>query len=323
MPGRGSTGRPGALDEARRLVALVASLSEAGDALSVDGVSEGLGVSRERAEKLISLVLTSATGGMAQMPLVEDGGEVTLLLSGGMRGRRLRLTRSETVAVVAALDALGVPADDPLRERLGGALASEGVSKDLVSRVVSAGAAGGEAETIRVVAEALARREGLSFSYRKAGDGRPGVGGRADSGDRRVLPRELRLDRDVWYLDALDLDRQGERTFRLDRMGDVRPLPHQGPGPGHAEGTAAGNGEHEGTGTVCLTFLDPSYLDLLEWHDLTLAGTDEQGHVTARTPWWGGDWLPRMICACGGAVTTTDARLAEAVRREARALLDG
>ena len=40
-------GRPGALDEARELVALVASLSEAGDALTLDAVSSRLGVSPE------------------------------------------------------------------------------------------------------------------------------------------------------------------------------------------------------------------------------------------------------------------------------------
>ncbi|HBG3383148.1 TPA: hypothetical protein KQB18_004396, partial [Clostridioides difficile] len=60
MPRRASAGRIGAVDEARELVALVSSLSEAGDALSAKAVAARLGTTPERAEKLIGLVGTSS-----------------------------------------------------------------------------------------------------------------------------------------------------------------------------------------------------------------------------------------------------------------------
>ena len=137
MPRRTSTGRIGAVDEARELVALVSSLSEAGDALSAEAVAARLGTTPERAEKLIGLVGTSSSSGGIGLPLtLEEDGEATLAFSGGVRGRRLRLTRGETVALSAALERLGVSPDDLLRGRLEAALGAEPVREDLVRRVV-------------------------------------------------------------------------------------------------------------------------------------------------------------------------------------------
>ena len=56
---RSGAGRPGSLDEARELVTLISSLSDAGDSLSADAVAERLGIDAEEAEKLVALVLSS------------------------------------------------------------------------------------------------------------------------------------------------------------------------------------------------------------------------------------------------------------------------
>lgn len=312
MSARGA-GRPGGLDEARELCALVASLSEAGDALTVDAVSSKLAVSTERARQLISLVLGLTAGDELRLPLVEDEGgeEVTLVFSEGMRGRPLRLTYQETVAVAAALEHLGVGEDDPLRLSIESALSRERASQDVIERVAAhlaqerGGAPGGT--PLITCALACARRHELHFDYRKVGE---------DAVTRRsVVPLRIRHEEGAWYLDAFDLGREGTRVFRVDRMGCVedtgtrRDLPCDAP---QGEGRA-----------VEVTFLDVRYLDLLPWHRAAVEGRDDEGHVTVSIPYFGGLWLPRMLAACGGSVRVHDAEVATLVREYAARELAG
>lgn len=306
------SGRPGALSEARELIALVASLSEAGDALTEKAVSSRLGVSAERARTLIELVLTAAGAEGARLPLVEDKDGVTLAFSRGMRGRRLRLTRAETVALAAALDGLGVPGDDPLRQRLEASSSAEPVSESLVERLVGGDAAAGSS-AIETCADALARRCYLEFCYRKSGEGHAGE---KDLGERRlVAPQRLHLEDGSWYLDAFDVARQGERTFRLDRMSALELRPR-------SAGQSLPAQDQRRPRLVRLAFSDERYLSLLPWHDLRPAGRDPQtGAALYDTPLYGGTWLARMVAACGGSCTTTDPELAALVRDYAEGLL--
>lgn len=296
-------GRPGSLDEARELVALAASLSEAGDSLSVAAVAERLGVSHERAEKLVGLILSSTLVGGAGLPLAEDGDCLTLVGAVGAHGRRLRLTRDESLALAAALERLGVPGDDPLRRALEGSLSTSPVDERLV-RLLMAGESGtdGLAATLTACGRALAGRRVLSFDYRKPADPKPAR--------RRTAPLGLRGDDGAWLLDAYDLDRDGERTFRIDRMTNTSvgaSLPHEG--PGRAE---------RGARTVRLTFADAGYLDLLAWHDLRVTTAPGTVPVEAETPYYGGSWLPRMVAACGGTVRCDDAEVMGRARAYAR-----
>lgn len=300
MAGSGQgAGRPGALAEARELIALVASLSEAGDALTEEAVSARLGVSPERARRLIELVLTAAGAGGARLPLVEEADGVTLAFSQGVHGRRLRLTRGETVALAAALERLGVPGDDPLRQRLEDSSSSEPVSPDLVERLLG-GRSDEAAEALEACADALARRSALTFSYRKGE--RPGEPER-----RLVSPLRLSLEEGTWYLVAHDLVRGAERTFRLDRMSDLEPARASAPAAEAPEAPRR---------TVRLVFTDRRFLDLLPWHDLVPAGDDpETGGAAYVTPHYGGEWLARMVAACGGTCTTDDPELRAEVER--------
>ena len=296
-------GRPGSLDEARELVALVSSLSEAGDALNAAAVAERLGVSEERGEKLVELVLCSTLVGGTGLPLVSDEGGLTLVGADGVRGRRLRLTHAETLALVAALERLGVPDDDPLRATLEESLSSEPVGEELVRRLMAGRSGTGPlAAALSCCARAIASRRELLFSYRKSGE--------KDAERRRVVPSALRTEDDAWFLDAFDLARGGERTFRLDRMEDVsvggRP---EAPQP-ETRGPSAR--------LVDVSFDDASYLDLLPWHDLQVVSAPAGKPVRARIPYYGGMWLPRMIAACAGSAHCADPEVAALVKSYAR-----
>lgn len=313
MAGRSAQGgRPGSLVEARELVALVASLSEAGDALTPEAVSAQLGVTRERAEHLIALVLSAAGADGSRLPLVEEDGGVTLAFSRGVRGRALRLTRGETMAVTAALERLGVPADDPLRARLEASTATEDVSEELVARLLGSAEAA-SADVMGPCADALARRQDLAFVYRKPDE--------SAGSARLVSPLRLHLEDGTWYLDAYDLERAGERTFRLDRMSEVEVRPRRRESA-EKDGVVGAEPKNRPVRLVRLTFRDPRYLELLPWHDLRPVGDDAQADAqTFETPDYGGDWLARMVAACGGTCTTDDPDLAARVQTLVRSLI--
>lgn len=312
MAGRGrGAGRPGSLEEARKLVTLVSSLSEAGDTLSVPAVAERLGIEDAEAEKLIELVLSSAVGNDVGLPLVKEDGDLVLISENGVHGRRLRLTHNETLALLAALERLGVAEDDPLRGKVAASLTSEPVDEDLVRRLM-AGEAGDDelSQTLTVCGRAAARRHLVEFSY-------TGPGAEAPE-HRRVLPLDIRNDEDLWYLDAYDLDRAGQRTFRIDRM----TAPEEGgpvtePSPGDARQHTASSAAR----AVQITFYDESLLNALPWHDLQIIERTEDGYVRVETPYYGGMWLPRMLAACGASAACSDAEVSELTRSYARSAL--
>lgn len=297
-----SAGRRGALDEARELVALVASLSEAGDALSVDAVAAKLNTSAERAKKLVELVLTATIGDGARLPLIEGEGEVTLLFSEGVKGRRLRLTRSETLALAAALKQLGVPEDDLLRAKIESSLSSDALDQQVIARVMAPTTEPVQTETLQLCAQAKAQSRPLSFAYRKLSN--------TKEESRHAVVHALRCENDTWYLDAWDLDRNGERTFRVDRMSDL--------GLGESR-TVSVHVDERPLDMVEVTFTEPRYLDLLGLRPCLLhPQTDEQGFIHAKIVNYGGDWLVRMLAACGDTVTIADPAFAAAVCAYAR-----
>lgn len=297
-------GRPRTLPLARDLIALATSLSEAGDSLSVEAVAARLGVDGAEAEKLIELLATSATADGVGLPLVQDAdGQLTLLLGNGVRGRRLKLNLAETTALLAALDRMGVSDDDPLRAKIESSLQHEAPDEALVHRMLGELSSG--TSPLLTCAKALREGSDLRFMY-QAADSASGRG-------RQVRPTGIRYEEGRWYLDAYDLGRHGERTFRLDRMGDAEPVPRAA--------TDAPSGQR-GARRVTLLFSDARYLDLLPWHDLTVEkDAVSSGGIRATTPYFGGMWLPRMVAACGGAVTTDDADVNALARSYARSQL--
>lgn len=306
MPSRKrDVGRPGALEEARELVALVASLSEAGDALSAAAVAERLGVDAAHAEKLMGLVLSSTLVGGSGLPLVEEQGELALVDSGGIRGRSLRLTRNETLALMAALDRLGVDTDDPLRARLASQSASEPIDEGLVRRLISGErSTDAVAQVLGTCARARAQQRTVSFTYRKSPHAEP---------ERRtVAVTDLRIEDDAWYLTGTDLDRGAVRTFRVDRMGDIEA----------GAGVVATEACERDPRTVRLSFSDPRYLTLLPWHGLLVTSGAGELPVRAEIPYFGGAWLARMLAACGGTARCDDPAIEAEAQSYARDQLE-
>ena len=293
-------GRPGGANEMRELVALVSSLSHEGAALTPEVVSARLGVTVERARFLINLVLTACTDTSYQLPLsLSEVDGVMLSRSHGVAGRPIRLTRGEADALIAALDELGFPPDDSLRQEVLAAFAPVGITERQARTHVDAALSQDDNEVLEACSRTISSGGTLSFLY---------AGSRPGGPERRVVsPHALRRSGDLWYLDGHDHARGALRTFRIDRMSEVRvaSVPE-------AE-VPAPSGSHATERPVEVAFLDRAPLDLFAWPRLEVLG-ERDGTVVAVLPFYGGTWLPRHLAACPDAVITPDEELAALVR---------
>lgn len=105
----------------------------------------------------------------------------------------------------------------PLKGRIDALLAQQAGGKRWPLeriRVTASGARRMDEQTFRLVATAVLERKQLSFDYRARSTDTPSK--------RKVSPQRLTHYRENWYLDAFDHDRDGLRSFAVDRIGGVR-----------------------------------------------------------------------------------------------------
>lgn len=287
-------GRPGGLGLARDFLVLISSLDDAGDAVTIEAVTARLGIPVETARFLVEdlLGLNVIEGGY--LPLVEDGDGVSLTSARGVRGRPLRLSRSETYAILTALDRLGIGEDDPLRQAIQTSFASAGIDAVEIERLLAPVGTPTAATTLSTCVRAAMARHEIEFDYR---------GGRDSEPRRRVVdPLSVHQADNTWYIDAIDVSLAAERTFRVDRMGKAvdtgRPFSATSALP-HAQA-------HSTPRPIRVTFHDRRYLDLLEWPGIETV-SDDGNDVVATIDYLGGDWLPRHLMACAGTVDIADA----------------
>jgi len=302
------SGRPLSTDQTRLLVALVGALAHRGDAVVLSSLIARLGISEDEARSIIdSLIdLGAISPGFAVAEL--DGAEgIAIPRTMESHGKVLRLTPSETFAIDCALTRLGMYDDDPLRTKILHALASPAVPEKRYARMAAQLANPDVSRRIMKCSQALFYGTGLRFRYRGGNDAAPRM--------RRVQPISLSEDEGMWYLEAIDAESGGRRSFRLDRMDAIEedfdpPIPARASAPSEEP-------PHE----VALTFFSTDMLRLLDWPRIQLQGDPDAPPVRATIPYYGGMWLVRRLAACGSAVAIEDPEIAEAVRAYARTQL--
>ena len=292
-------GRKDGTERVRELGALLGSLSEVGDTISLDAISLRLGISRDEARTMMDIICMASgeeTGGLL-ISSNDDETEYTLQYL-NTRGRALRLTTPETMAVLHALDLAGVDESDQLRIHLAEALTSPKVLIEEVRRSLGAPS---EDPSLIACAQSQAQQRLLSFRYQGIRDAEPRV--------RTVLVRRLRLSGEHWHVDAFDTVIEQDRTFRIDRMsepvlGDPACLPQED------------DTEHS---EVQVAFNDMKYLTMFDWPGLRITSR-EAGVIHGILPYYdnGSTWLLRRICACRKTLVVEDERIMQAAREYAR-----
>lgn len=300
-----NVGRPNTTVLARDLLVLWGALSQDGSSLNTEVVSKRLGININAARKLMALV-SSASGGdgeyLTLCSLDEDGlsgdtfDDLTLIESGGTRGRALSLTPQEYTALMVAFNDIGLDHRSGLRSKIRDAYEPEGIRQQQIATTLEAASSSKDYAKINRCAASLVDNALLSFEYPSSD--------RLGYDQRRVKPLSVHLSNDCWYLEAYDYGRRANRTFRIDRMRHI---------------TEASDLDSQGTGlstdsrksrTVQLAFHDPQYLRTLTWPNLVIQDTS-QGATLATIPYYGActAWLPRQIAACAGTVSTDDPQL--------------
>lgn len=298
------SGRRNNNDRIRELVSILGSLSRLGDSVSISSIAARMGLGEDEARDMMDIVC-GARGEDTQGLLIscnDDETEYTLQYP-GTRGRPIRLTRSETIAVVHALDAAGVGPDDPLRERIRNALSSSEVDEEEVRKAL--GSTVDHLDSLFVCAQSRVEGRSLLFDYKGLRDGK--------SRRRWALVRSLHTEEGHWYAESLDLDLDEARTFRVDRMSDVRL------------GPAASGHTHvipSNIRKVRITFTDKSYYHLFDWPGLRIL-EDAEDSMRCEIPYYGehSTWLLRRICAGKGSIIVEDSRIMDAARNYACTLL--
>lgn len=300
---KAGAGRPGGDELTRLMLAILGGLSEGGDMVNVHAVARRFSNSDDFAERLLESIKVLPAGDEFFLPLYfRDGDPDVALMEGGVRGRRLRLTRDETIALVAAFDRIGISEGNSLRKAVQESMSATGVDVKETQRT-DAPTGGKDTSALESCVAAICSGLRLEIAYQ----------GRLDDGPRRRIidPTGIHQSEGAWYVDAYDVGRHGKRIFRSDRISSVEVV---GPSEGHDEVT------EEGARTVTIRFSDPSVLTTLWWPGLEVVSQNED-EVIARISYYGGDWLARRLAACGGTATTDDRELAERTRRVAKEML--
>jgi hypothetical protein len=298
------SGRKDNTERIRDVVALFGSLSRRGDSVSIEAISNRLGVSIEEAHKLMNIVCCASGEEGSHLPISsnEDETEFTLQYAGST-GRPIRLTHAETIAVQHAFDVCGIPLDDSLRQRVSDQIASPDVALEDIRRELGEGNA--DANLLTCIWSEVEERS-IAFDYLGLKDSTPKP--------RHARVRSVKRSEDTFYIYALDLDLMQNRNFRIDRMSnvilqDVMRLPEQ-----------IQDSEEQ---YVRLIFTDKTYLSLFSWPGIRVL-SELDNVIQAEIPYFGdrSDWLIKRICACGGAVTTDDENIMDQARALAERLLE-
>ena len=299
MSASAEKGRTQAYERLRRLLFLVPFVSK-NPGKRVDEVAKAVGVTKE--ELLEELDLLTLVGRPPFQPddfidvYVEDD-RVFVHLNQRLSAPP-RLTAAEGVALAAAAALLKPSAGGALAAalaRLEKVLPPQAVQRYReMSRQLDV--ATEAPDSIAVLTQAIAEHRELSLEY-------SGLG-RGESERRRVRPLELFSHRGQWYLSAYCLTRQGQRFFRVDRIGALELLAeHFTPSPDAPPPALPGTGEIEKP--VKVRFgpeLAPYQQE--RFGEAALAQPD--GSVVVTVPGDSERWLTRWVLSFGGNATVLE-----------------
>jgi proteasome accessory factor C len=300
-------------DRLRRLLLVVPYLVRHPGA-SVEEVTRLFNVSERELIADLNLLFVSGLPPYGPGDLIEvdiDEGRIWVRMAEYF-SRPLRLTRSEALALyLRGKELLGAPglpeapalasALAKLQEHLGPELSGEAPGR------VEAAEAGRPAETLERLRRAAADSERLEVEYYS--------GSRDETSVRRIDPEEGFSALGNWYVVAWDHSSGDERTFRADRMKEVRETGERFERRGLAgAGRPLYTRSHEDV-TVRLQLKGPARW-VAEYYDVERT-EERNGRIEVTLPTKQLAWVAKLLLRLGGQARVIEP---EALRQQARDL---
>lgn len=177
--------------------------------MAADDLARTLNLTPTELTSCLEAVANLANRETGARAVVYHDGDDIVLMGDAARLMPLRLSVDEGFALAAALDALNI--DHAARERIARALLPLGELGDAQTLVGGAPAFGPWYQTLQ---EAVRDGVRVVICYRSHGE--------QEARERLVDPHAIDVTAAAAYLIAWDVERDGERRYRLERVADVR-----------------------------------------------------------------------------------------------------
>jgi predicted DNA-binding transcriptional regulator YafY len=287
--------RPSSSLRAKRLLAIL-HLFQPNTRIPLDAIADAVGAS---VPEIVADLESLACCGVAPytpealMPVLIEDGYVEVWGDLPALDRAVRLSRTEAHALAGALQAAGLPAGDPLTEKV---LAAAGTDVDAadIERVVRAAAPGGPAtgSALKTLSLALSEGRAVRIVYRRAGA--------AEETERTIEPLGLIQERGAWYVEAFCRRAGALRTFRVDRIREAVLAERLGSPRRFSPSGAAFDAA--GLPLARLQFAADEVFSEREWPGARVVDIAIDGSTRVDVPYGGTAWLARHVAARLGAV---------------------
>jgi proteasome accessory factor C len=313
VPGEGRRGAARSSERLGRLLVIVPYLVQhPGTTLAEAGRVFGVAPDELR-DDLMLLFMSGLPpyepGDLIEVDIEEDG-QIFISMADHF-SRPLRLTRNEALALylrgTELLATPGLPEAPALRgalDKLAAALGPETLG-DIEGRIETA-EAGGPSELVRELREAAHDHERLEIEYFAHSTG--------EWSTRRVDPEEVFSSLGNWYVAAWDVDADGERLFRADRIRSAERVGERFSPRGLA---GAGRALYTPTaGDVAIRLaLEPGARWIAEYYATADAREAEDGTLEVTLPTARLGWVAGLLLRVGPDARVIDPpELAERVR---------
>lgn len=292
----------------RRMLALLPYLKQ-GSTLKLADLAASVGATV--AEVAADLTALSYCGVPPFTPdemidLAIDDDTVTVYVAPPSLDRPVRLAPREARALVAALEAAGYAADDPLVGKLLSAASAELDPAELAATLRAGDASAPVAGIYALLAEAIESGTKVRIGYFSAGSG--------VHSERVIQPHALANERGAWYVNAY-CERAGEvRTFRLDRIRDAETAGERFERPAAVSATVTPGGEGLPLAVLRLSPV-ARHTEERDWPGATF-NMKENGAVFAEVPYSSATWVARRVAAGLGTIDAIETEEVRAAVRE-------
>lgn len=239
-----------------------------------------------------------------------DGDTVTVYSAPPSLDRPVRLAPREARAIVAALQAAGHGAGDPLVSKLLAAASAELDPAELAATLRAGEESAPVSAIYAMLAEAVEAGAKVHIAYFSAGSG-------AHS-ERVICPFSLANARGTWYVNAFCESAGEVRTFRLDRIRDAETTGESFERPASADATVTPDGAGLPLAVLRLAPGAP-HTEERDWPGAVF-NVKPNGAVFAEVPYSSATWVARRVAAGRGMI---DAIEPQEVRAAVRLVATG